>query len=452
MGDIYRTATIVLACVGPHDEHSRILVDLPLDVGISLDSASADKISLDDGEKWEDWIMSKDKQLLTRVCHAIYEFGERPYWYRLWIVQELFEARKVEVLCGESRLDYWIVGQVVGIYLHTSIVIPNRDEIHWEVPYYGMSAFETVATAVLIAPAPVTSGLTDVWRLHCEDPRDRIYGMLRLFQWSPPEVKPVPDYARPAVDLAMAILDSVGCFAQASTLLWALKMNWRDRSLRRLEQQRGEGLLPSRHPGFQKLTMNVDICYAARIAQDEHGILTVRRDSRLSDDMLASGEAYIPGKALHSVSPSRQPIPLVATGIKAFFVPSNVQVGDILVEDEGLSLEKVDGCLMVLRQRSETVYEFVGPASIAQGYHTRFFTHCECFPNADGTAFNGPTLQISISKLDLVLLLARRECEEDHLEYLSYDWPCKGSLLEQHEVRGRLLPSLPHFVDEHIPP
>ncbi|KAK3623163.1 hypothetical protein LTR56_021745 [Elasticomyces elasticus] len=452
MGDIYRTATTVLACIGPHDENSRIVADLPHDVGISLDNASDEKISLDDGEWWEDWIMSKDKHFLTRMCRAIYEFGERPYWYRLWIVQELFEARKVEVLCGESRLDYWVVGQVVGIYLHTSIVIPNRDEIHWEVPYYGMSAFETVATAVLIAPAPVTSGLTDVWRLHCEDPRDRIYGMLRLFEWFPPEAKPVPDYARPAVDLAMAVLDSVQRFAQASTLLWALKMNWRDCSLRRLEQQRREGLLPSRHPGFQRLTMNVDICYAARIAQDEHGILTVRRDSRLSDDMLASGEAFIPEKALHSVSPSRQPIPLVAAGYKAFFVPSNVQVGDILVEDEGLSLEKVDGCLMVLRQRSETVYEFVGPASIAQGYHTRFFTHCECFPNADGTAVNGPTLQISISKLDLVLLLARRECEEDHLEYLSYDWPCKGSLLEQHEGRGRLLPSLPHFVDEHIPP
>ncbi|KAK5711454.1 hypothetical protein LTR17_018390 [Elasticomyces elasticus] len=332
MGDIYRTATTVLACVGPHDEHSRILVDLPLDVGISLDSANADKISLDDGEKWEDWIMSKDEQLLTRMCHAIYEFGERPYWYRLWIVQELFEARDVEVMCGQSRLNYWVVGQLVGIYLHTSIVIPNRG--HWEVPYYGMSAFETVATAVLIAPAPVTSGLTDVWRLHCEDPRDRIYGMLRLFQWSPPEAKPVPDYARPAVDLAMAVLDSVECFAQASTLLWALKMNWRDCSLRRFEQQRRDGVLSSHHPGFQKLTTNVDICYAARIAQDEHGILSVRTDSRLSDDMLASGGAHITEQALQRVQPSRQPIPLVAAGIKAFFVPSSVQVGDILVEDE----------------------------------------------------------------------------------------------------------------------
>ncbi|KAK5698624.1 hypothetical protein LTR97_006270 [Elasticomyces elasticus] len=438
MGDIYRTATTVLACVGPHDEHSRILVDLPLDVGISLDSANADKISLDDGEKWEDWIMSKDKQLLTRVCHAIYEFGERPYWYRLWIVQELFEAREVEVMCGQSRLNYWVVGQLVGIYLHTSIVMPNREEMHWEVPYY--------------APAPITSGLTDVWRLHCEDPRDRIYGMLRLFQWFPPEAKPVPDYARPAVDLAMAVLDSIACFAQASTLLWALRMTWRDCSLQGLEQQRGDGTLQSHHPGFQKLTVNVDICFAARIAQDEHGILTVRRDSRLSDDMLASREAYIPERALHSVSPSRQPIPLVAAGIKAFFVPSNVQLGDILVEDEGLPLEKVDGCLMVIRQRSETVFEFVGPASIARGYHTRFFTHCECFPNADGTAVNGPTLKISISKLDLVLLLARRECEEDHLEYLSYDWPCKGSLLVQQEVRGRLVPSLPHFVEKHVPP
>lgn len=37
---------------------------------------------------------------------AIAELGQRPYWTRTWIVQELVLAKKVDVLCGRIHIPF----------------------------------------------------------------------------------------------------------------------------------------------------------------------------------------------------------------------------------------------------------------------------------------------------------------------------------------------------------
>ncbi|XXG95846.1 hypothetical protein Hte_002117 [Hypoxylon texense] len=93
MARIYMKAELVVAWLGPEAEDSSLALDLLQEVSEVINQPEAmDKL-----------IASKHRQNhFTALVHLF----ERDYWRRLWVVQEVLNARSVRVLCGTSSLPW----------------------------------------------------------------------------------------------------------------------------------------------------------------------------------------------------------------------------------------------------------------------------------------------------------------------------------------------------------
>ncbi|KAF2159177.1 hypothetical protein M409DRAFT_30316 [Zasmidium cellare ATCC 36951] len=176
MFDIYSNASMVLASLGEHGDDSKALLD---------------------GRSIEHSPKSGDHQL--RTFRRTEKFGSRPYWSRLWIVQELFAAKdKIEILCGSDKYDWAEVTKICGYG------VPHQRREIWDM--LGSSMFRVIASLHKLDLNQALSGFTD---FDCSDPRDRLYGLLALIRW-PAGCEPVkPDYKRSAYDLALQLVDHV---------------------------------------------------------------------------------------------------------------------------------------------------------------------------------------------------------------------------------------------------
>jgi hypothetical protein len=97
MTGIYSTADSVAIWLGPEADDSALAIDLLRDVADQADSP--EKIS---------------RLISSRVgkpdLAAVVSLFERDYWRRLWVVQEIFNARSITVHCGSTKLQ-WAVYQ-----------------------------------------------------------------------------------------------------------------------------------------------------------------------------------------------------------------------------------------------------------------------------------------------------------------------------------------------------
>jgi len=56
-------------------------------------------------------LLNRDPQP-TRTLQGLLELLSRPFWERVWIIQEISKAKDVRVLCGRSMLDLEKILQV----------------------------------------------------------------------------------------------------------------------------------------------------------------------------------------------------------------------------------------------------------------------------------------------------------------------------------------------------
>ncbi|KAI6290843.1 hypothetical protein MCOR34_010336 [Pyricularia oryzae] len=97
MRDVFAKARRVLAWVGPlqdeRDIHAmELMTRIILEPATSTGEAARDVKSLD--------------HLHEKSLSSLYHFLSRPYWGRMWIVQELAVAQKCWVLCGSTRRPF----------------------------------------------------------------------------------------------------------------------------------------------------------------------------------------------------------------------------------------------------------------------------------------------------------------------------------------------------------
>ena len=134
MGRIYQRAAHVFACVGPHQNDSEHLLNV-LDASMSLSVAlhSALRIAEVDPATWGIGNPIPRNRSLARTCYfamnsakrkrladAFIAFLERPYFSRVWILQEMLLAKSITYCCGmdigsfnditaiSMLVDFWI--------------------------------------------------------------------------------------------------------------------------------------------------------------------------------------------------------------------------------------------------------------------------------------------------------------------------------------------------------
>ncbi|KIW08089.1 hypothetical protein, variant 2 [Verruconis gallopava] len=182
MARVYEQATQVLVWLGPGTIDSDVL----------LDSMNAlwhhhRPISNDD-------IVSLQKQFTRSKCLRL------SYWSRLWVVQEILLASDITVLWGSRRIAWETArsfflgfresGRPIAITLPSSGRLLSRD--HLRNLIRGRDKRIEVSTRFR-GKLTWDQALYFSARTECEDPRDRIYGLLGLVS---EEFQIKPDYTK----------------------------------------------------------------------------------------------------------------------------------------------------------------------------------------------------------------------------------------------------------------
>jgi len=113
MSHIYSCCRICLIWLGPMTDDSGCALDLMESV-FEACKASQDHDDPDSSSLWRTLRMI---EIQERQHFAIEAFFSRPFWERLWIVQEILLSREKLVFCGERSFDWKWLGTFTHLYL-----------------------------------------------------------------------------------------------------------------------------------------------------------------------------------------------------------------------------------------------------------------------------------------------------------------------------------------------
>ncbi|KAF5650727.1 heterokaryon incompatibility 6 OR allele [Fusarium sp. NRRL 52700] len=222
MGDIYKRASRVLACVGPHGNDSEMLRVVLEDVKRNWpDLYLAQKDIPEDGSfHWEHPITDGLKLFLrsdamtwkpfdtwqcldTRLRDAFLAFTHRNYWSRVWIIQEVAATNKtgghLDILCGADRFSQSEVYLLFYIAGHIALQYQNFNTAEVELYLNHRISKMRPCFRFVIAPAEIrriqAHEIFDFTedRFKCSRAVDKIYGLLSLVKWRN-DIPPEPAY------------------------------------------------------------------------------------------------------------------------------------------------------------------------------------------------------------------------------------------------------------------
>ncbi|CAN9338425.1 unnamed protein product [Alternaria sp. RS040] len=160
---------------------------------------------------------------------------KRRYWSRMWIIQEVVHAKRVEIHCGTEILEWYKFEQ---LYYYVSIISRHHKEM--DTPFYdtvrsspAMSIVKIRAldkkedpTEYMARPRDVAiDSLMETYSAHeCEDIRDKVYAIVGIAKYGSTIVV---DYRKSAKDVLLDV------FYHANTeMIWEAK--WREEELLRI--------------------------------------------------------------------------------------------------------------------------------------------------------------------------------------------------------------------------
>lgn len=131
---------------------------------------------------------------------------KRGYWGRLWVMQEVYNAKQVHVYCGEDNLPWSIFRDAIGhsqrFCNSNSGLLRERLGHSWLEEFKRCIVnFQTLCRPEITNQEPVLLDVLCLGREKlCTDPRDKIYGLLGIL---PPHVANglSPDYASSPNDI-----------------------------------------------------------------------------------------------------------------------------------------------------------------------------------------------------------------------------------------------------------
>ena len=158
---------------------------------------------------------------------ALLEGAGRSYWTRVWILQELGEARKITVYCGDRSVEWMHFAVLFELFQKHSdfyVEIEDLSVFLWErtmglIHTYSRNK-SVIGGLYLGAPSKGSHGILDLlWRTYyhnASEPVDKIYGLLGFFK---PRLDMVPDYT---LSLSTVLRDVTRGIIESSSSLMVL--------------------------------------------------------------------------------------------------------------------------------------------------------------------------------------------------------------------------------------
>jgi hypothetical protein len=137
---------------------------------------------------------------------AIMSLSTRPYWTRLWVVQEICVARQLKIYCGSMSLSWEIFRE---FYLCESLRLWGRQRLNLARSSM-MEIMERRDSYMSDGKNTLETLINSSVRFECTDPRDKVYGLLSLIT-DPQEAEGLPkaDYSRNLPQLYLDVMGSL---------------------------------------------------------------------------------------------------------------------------------------------------------------------------------------------------------------------------------------------------
>jgi hypothetical protein len=239
MDYIYRDAVLVLIWLGKESDDS----DLAMRTLVSWEWCNPSTVRLMfacKNKSGKTLLMRGTKGVTTwnsKEVLSVLSLCKRRYWSRMWIIQEVVHAERVEIHCGSEILEWYKFEQ---LYYYVSIISGYYKEM--DTPFYNavrsspaMSIVKTrashaakVSDQYVGRPSDIAiDSLMETYNAHeCEDIRDKVYAVVGIAKYGSTIVV---DYRKSAKDVLLDI------FYHASTeMSWEAR--WREDELVRIGQ------------------------------------------------------------------------------------------------------------------------------------------------------------------------------------------------------------------------
>lgn len=223
MGDIYRNAQVVLACVGPHMQDSPALLQALRTHTSTMDriaaSATNDRCSYSKSLRTiftsqptdesrtlsrlaRRWAAEEDANM-DRLIPAMSKLLHRDYFSRTWVYQEVVLGRHIVLCCGCTRTPlYSLYGMLLAMEYLKCL---SDDTIDRAWPLLRAGAFSWSSSE-----RSLETLMCDVLPLSCTDPRDKVYAILSMVNWRRRREEPIyPDYTLDPLSLASKVLTRI---------------------------------------------------------------------------------------------------------------------------------------------------------------------------------------------------------------------------------------------------
>lgn len=219
MGNIYKKADHVLACLGRHADDSRFLFQ-------NFEQFSRTVREPADRLEFQRLLYTRyGLSTSRRLLRALFHFAERPYFSRLWILQELKNAKQASLLCEDDavpkdefelvlgRLVYYFYSprqkplwKLVSVLLRPS---EGRKD-HRLRKCQGIFKLDLkqriLDTLEVISPDVNLDGLVTITRrLQCSNPKYKMFAIISLLE-SGGVCSVVPDYTKSDFENAVELL------------------------------------------------------------------------------------------------------------------------------------------------------------------------------------------------------------------------------------------------------
>ncbi|KAJ3575327.1 hypothetical protein NPX13_g4070 [Xylaria arbuscula] len=202
MGEVYRSASQVIAWLGPAEDDSDQALDLLEYIAsqIGFDWQTYTLSSKEDaqdsqlGNKDAPWTLSTIDE---RKVKAIRNFWKRKWFYRVWVRQEILLAKVAIFQVGNRILPWQAFRSAVGC-----INVKSRKGV---AIHSGHAAY-FICIWTEDNPHKLNSLRWSLKNAECRDPRDYIYGTMSLLDDDMRSLDIQPNYSKPIVEIYQEIV------------------------------------------------------------------------------------------------------------------------------------------------------------------------------------------------------------------------------------------------------
>ncbi|KAI0880333.1 heterokaryon incompatibility protein-domain-containing protein [Annulohypoxylon maeteangense] len=175
MTGIYAQAEEVAIWLGPEENNSNLAIEFLEE--LRSEQGFPDQIS--------DLISSPNKEQAIRAMVLLFQ---RDYWNRLWVVQEVYNARVIKVLCGSTKLPWETYKMAadafryykddLDAYFSGDSSSPSAFDYAQALAYEGPNSLLASDSLKRLGADALLSVMRVCRRKHTSEPRDRVFGIL----------------------------------------------------------------------------------------------------------------------------------------------------------------------------------------------------------------------------------------------------------------------------------